>query len=75
MDDLWLRALLAAAIWLVVVVAVRGALNFAFDRYERRLAERDPSVAARRRTTFSFLLRVAVAITAPVFPADTRPWA
>ena len=58
------RALLTAAIWLVVVVALRMALNAAFARYERRLAERDPSVAARRRTTFRFLLRVIVALAA-----------
>lgn len=63
MDNLWVRALVTAAIWLVVVVVVRYTLNLAFDRYERRLAERDPAVAARRRTTFSFLARVAVAFT------------
>ena len=62
MDDRWLQALVAAAIWLAVVLAFRFALRFAFERYERRLAERDPAVAARRRTTFSFLLRAAVAI-------------
>jgi len=63
-DSHAVEALVAAAIWLVVVVVVRFALRFAFDRYERRLAERDPAVAARRRTTFSFLLRVVVALTA-----------
>jgi small-conductance mechanosensitive channel len=62
-DSLWVRALFTAAIWLVVVIVVRYTLNFAFDRYERRLAERDPAVAARRRTTFSFLARVVVAFT------------
>ena len=41
---------------------MRFALYFAFGRYERRLAERDPSVAARRRTTFSFLLRIVMAL-------------
>jgi small-conductance mechanosensitive channel len=56
------RALVTAAVWLVVVIALRMILNHAFDRYERRLAETDPSVAARRRTTFGFLLRVAVAV-------------
>ena len=54
---------MVAAVWFVVLVALRASLRFAFGRYERRLAERDPSVAARRRTTFSFLLRVVVAIT------------
>jgi small-conductance mechanosensitive channel len=62
-DSRGVDALVAAAIWLVVVLGVRYALNYAFDRYERRLAEQDPAVAARRRTTFSFLLRVAVALT------------
>jgi small-conductance mechanosensitive channel len=61
-DSLWAQALLVAAVWLVVVVLLRTSLRFAFDRYERRLAERDPTVAARRRTTFGFLLRVAVAL-------------
>jgi len=56
------QALVSAVIWIVVLVAVRAALRYAFDRYERRLAERDPAVAARRRTTFSFLLRVVIAL-------------
>jgi small-conductance mechanosensitive channel len=56
------KALLAAAIWVVVIVVFRLVLRWAFNRYERRLAERDAAVAARRRTTFSFLLRVAIAL-------------
>lgn len=56
------QAIVLAAVWLVVVVAVRAALRFGFARYERRLAEQDTAVAARRRTTFSFLLRVAIAV-------------
>lgn len=60
------HALVLAGVWLAVVVAVRFALNRAFRRYERRLAERDPAVAARRRTTFSILVRVVVAIVALV---------
>ena len=62
MDSDALRALLTGAVWLVVVVVVRIFLKHAFDRYERRLAESDPAVAARRRTTFAFLLRVVVAL-------------
>ncbi len=62
MDSNLLEALVSAVIWIGVLVAVRFSLRFAFDRYERRLAERDPEVAARRRTTFSFLLRVAIAL-------------
>jgi small-conductance mechanosensitive channel len=56
------RALITGVIWLGLVLGLRFALNAAFDRYERRLAERDPAVAARRRTTYRFLLRVLVAL-------------
>jgi small-conductance mechanosensitive channel len=56
------EALVAALIWVIVIVAIRFALYYAFERYERRLAERDPASAARKRTTFSFLLRVAMAL-------------
>ena len=63
MDSRFVEALVAGGFWLVVVIVVRYALNYAFDRYERRLAEQDPAVAARRRTTFSFLLRFVVALT------------
>jgi small conductance mechanosensitive channel len=61
-DSNLVEALVSAGIWIAVLVAIRYALRFAFDRYERRLAERDPAVAARRRTTFSFLLRVVIAL-------------
>ncbi len=63
MDSRVVEALVAGGFWLVVVVVVRYALTYAFGRYERRLAEQDPAVAARRRTTFSFLLRFFVALT------------
>jgi small-conductance mechanosensitive channel len=56
------KALVSAAIWVVVLVVVRAGLRYAFGRYEQRLAEHDPAVAARRRTTFSFLLRVVIAL-------------
>jgi len=56
------RAIVTAAVWIVVVLVVRALLNLAFDRYERRLSESDPSVAARRRTTYGFLLRMIVAL-------------
>lgn len=62
MDSDLTRALVTAAVWLTIVVVLRMLLNHAFDRYERRLAETDPAVAARRRTTFGFLLRVTVAV-------------
>jgi small-conductance mechanosensitive channel len=61
-DSNAVKALVVGLIWLVIVIAVRFGLRYAFNRYERRLAERDPAVAARRRTTFSFLLRVVVAL-------------
>jgi small-conductance mechanosensitive channel len=74
------KALVSAAIWIVVLVVVRYGLRYAFDRYERRLAERDPAVAARRRTTFSFLLRFVIALVGligvwsvlSVFPATQQ---
>jgi small-conductance mechanosensitive channel len=63
-DSDWARALVTGAIWLVAVILLRVTLNGAFRRYEQRLAERDPSVAARRRTTYRFLVRVIVALVA-----------
>jgi small conductance mechanosensitive channel len=63
-SDRFVQALVVGGIWLGIVVAVRVVLYRAFARYERRLAERDPAVAAQRRTTFGFLLRVAVAVVA-----------
>jgi small conductance mechanosensitive channel len=56
------QAIVLAAVWIVVVIAVRFALRRAFARYERRLSDRDPVVAAARRTTFSFLLRIVIAL-------------
>ena len=56
------QAIVVAGIWLGVVIATRFALSRAFARYERRLAEKEPAVAAGRRTTFSFLLRVVIAV-------------
>jgi small-conductance mechanosensitive channel len=56
------QALVLGLAWLAVVLILRTGLKVAFRRYERRLAERDPAVAARRRTTFAFLVRVIVAV-------------
>jgi small-conductance mechanosensitive channel len=64
--DRTIQAILLAAVWTAVVLAVRVGLLRAFARYERRLAERDPAIAARRRTTFSLLLRVSVVLLALV---------
>jgi small conductance mechanosensitive channel len=75
-----LRALFTGMVWLVIVIVVRMFLSSVFDRYERRLAESDPAVAARRRTTFGFLLRVVVALVVfigvwsvlSIFPATSQ---
>jgi small-conductance mechanosensitive channel len=58
------KALTTAGVWLAVLNGIRFALNVAYNRYERRLAERDAMGAARRRTTFSFLVRIVVAVVA-----------
>jgi small-conductance mechanosensitive channel len=57
------QAVIAGLVWIGVILIFRFALWRGFARYERRLAERDPTVAARRRTTFAFLLRVVIALT------------
>lgn len=56
------QAIVLAGIWVGVVVALRFALQRGFARYERRLAEKDAGGAARRRTTFSFLMRIVIAL-------------
>jgi small-conductance mechanosensitive channel len=76
----FLEALIIAVVWTVAIVVLRAALWWAFGRYERRLAERDEADAARRRTTFSILVRLAVALAIlvgswsvlRVFPATTE---
>ncbi len=57
-----MRVLVTAAVWLAVVVLVRSLLRRAFTAWERRHSEADPIALARRRTTFSFLSRIAVAL-------------
>ena len=66
MDELWVRALITAAVWLAVLVLVRWLLRRAYDTWERRLGDTDPAVVARRRTTFSFLSRLAFVIVATI---------
>lgn len=61
-SDRVVDALVLAAIWTVVIVVLRVLLWWVFGRYERRLAEKDAGVAAKRRTTFSMLVRVALAL-------------
>ena len=48
------EALITGAVGVVAVVATRVLLDFAYNRYERRLKQRDPMAVARRRTTFNF---------------------
>ncbi|HZQ15167.1 MAG TPA: mechanosensitive ion channel family protein [Gaiellaceae bacterium] len=66
MDDRTVRTIVTAAIWVAVVLALRWLLNRAFAAWERRQAETDLAVVARRRTTFSFLSRVLVALVAVI---------
>jgi small-conductance mechanosensitive channel len=62
MDERNVRALVTAAIWIAVLLAVRWLLVRAFAAWERRQAETDAAAVARRRTTFSFLARIVVAL-------------
>jgi small-conductance mechanosensitive channel len=61
-DDRTVRAIVTAAVWLVVIVFVRWALNHAYSAWEKRHADSDPIDLARRRTTFSFLSRIALTL-------------
>ncbi len=60
------EAIVTGVIGLVIVAAVRFALVLGYDRYERRLKQRDPMAVARRRTTFNFVRRVIVALVAVI---------
>lgn len=66
MDELWVRAVVTAAVWVGVLVLVRLLLRRAYDTWERRLGDTDPTVVARRRTTFSFLSRLAFVLVAAI---------
>ena len=57
-----IRAIVLAAVWIAVIVGVNFALGFALDRYEKRLAEREGRVAARRRTRLSVLRRAIIVL-------------
>jgi small-conductance mechanosensitive channel len=65
-DELWVRAVVTAIVWLAVLVTLRWLLHRAYDAWERRLGDTDPGVVARRRTTFSFLNRLAFVIVATI---------
>lgn len=60
------QVLVSAAVGIAAVAVVRIGLSHAFSAYERRLVERDPAQAARRRTTFAFLQRIVVAAVAAI---------
>ena len=64
MDHRTAKALAIGLIWLIVVVIVRWALRRAYDHYEARIADRSPDQIARRRTMFSLLQRLVVAVIA-----------
>ena len=66
MDERWVRVLVTAAVWLLVLLVVRWSLGRAYDAWERRQADTDAAVVARRRTTFSFLSRVVIVIVAAI---------
>ena len=63
-SDRTVRVLVTAAVWIVVVFVVRWTLRAGYSAWERRHAETDAVASARRRTTFSFLARIAVALVA-----------
>jgi small-conductance mechanosensitive channel len=62
MSDNTIEAIVTAAVWLAVVLALRWVLRRAVGRWSRRLAERDPAAAARQRTAFSVVERVVLAV-------------
>jgi small-conductance mechanosensitive channel len=66
MDDRTLRALVTALAWAAVVLAIRFVLGWLYGRWECRRSDSDPADVARRRTTFSFLQRILVAIVAAI---------
>ena len=56
------KAVLIAVIGIASISAIRFVLEFVYDRYERRLRQRDPLAVARRRTTFNFARRLTICI-------------
>jgi small-conductance mechanosensitive channel len=55
-----LRAIILAGVWAGAIVGIDFALRFWLHRSEKRLAERDARVVARRRTTLTLLRAVTV---------------
>ena len=65
-DERWVRVLVTATAWVVVLVAVRWILVRAYATWERRQLDSDAALVARRRTTFSFLSRIAIVLVAAI---------
>lgn len=66
LSDRATEAIVTGVIGAAVVIAVRITLDFAYNRYEKRLQRRDPGAVPRRRTTFHFARRVVVALVATI---------
>ena len=66
LSDRTVRALITGAIWIAVVFVLRYAMRAGFAAWERRNADNDATAVARRRTTFSFLVRIVVALVASI---------
>ncbi len=64
LSDRTVRTLVTAAAWIAVLLVVRFALRAGFAAWERQNAENDATAVVRRRTTFSFLARILVALVA-----------
>lgn len=65
-DERWVRVVVTSGVWLVVLVGVRWLLERAFATWERRQADTEPAVVARRRTTFGFVSRIAIVVVAAI---------
>ncbi len=66
MDERWVRVLVTAAVWLLVLAVVRWLLRRAYQAWERHQSDTDPAVVARRRTTFSFLSRLTIVLVGAI---------
>jgi small conductance mechanosensitive channel len=65
-DERWQRVIVTAAVWVAVVLVVRFVLRWAFATWERRQAGADEATLASRRTTFSIVTRLIVALVAVI---------
>jgi len=65
-DDRTVKALVTALVWLAIVIIIRWSLRRAYAAWEKRHAASDPIDLAQRRTTFSFLSRIAITLVAVI---------